>query len=124
MKTGKAYAFFNCNASKIEIEAELPTIKKLAQTPNQLEISLMGMTKNTCVSPFSEPELSSIIRGAREAGIRYVIKANYPNSTNKATADELSMILNQAYHSPLYKDKEKFVGEIVYKEKGKYIFRK
>ena len=38
-QAGTAYGFFNCRASKQEIEAELPTLRSLAQTPNQLGIS-------------------------------------------------------------------------------------
>ena len=136
MKTGKAYAFFNCRASKIEIEAELPTIKKLAQTPSRLEISLnegfnklkydqdlLKFIKQNKVYPiFSSKEIMTKAKPIKMMDLRYVVEAKYPNATNKATADELTMILNQAYQSPLYQDKEKFVGEIVYKEEGRYVF--
>lgn len=134
---GKAYAFFNCNASKNEIEAELPTIRKLTQTPNQLEISLtenvnelkgdqnllkfIGQNK---VYPIFPSKLKALIVNAQTIkmiDLRYVLKAKYPKATNKATADELGMILNQAYQSPLYQDEEPFIGKIVYKEK-KSIF--
>jgi len=40
-RVGKAYGFFDSKASKKEIEAELPTIRKLARTPSQLELSLV-----------------------------------------------------------------------------------
>ena len=40
MEIGKAYAFFNCRASKEKIEAELPTIRDLVETPYGLELSL------------------------------------------------------------------------------------
>ena len=122
-KVGKAYAFFNCEASKRDIEKELPLIRDRVKTPNQLELSLTELTKNTLASPFSEPELCSIIRKAREAGIKYVMEATYQNATNHQTADEVASILNQAYQSRLYQKGEQFRREVVYKERGRYVFR-
>lgn len=116
---GKAYAFFDCGASKKDIETELPTIRRLAQTPDILGLSLMeGMDKLQ-----GEPELLSIAEEASKAGIRYVMEATYRNATNRETADELSVVLNQAYQTPLYQRQEQFRGEIVYKERGRYVFR-
>ena len=113
---GEAYAFFDCRASREEIEKEIPTIRGLSQTPNELELYLTegtdSLTGNT--------ELKQIADEARESGIKYMIKANYPTGTNRQTADELSEILNK---SPLYQKGEQFRGEIFYKEKGKYISR-
>ena len=40
-KIGKAYAFFNCKASKGDIEGELPFIREFVKTPNELELTLM-----------------------------------------------------------------------------------
>ena len=34
-KTGKAYAFFDCEASKGDIEKELPPIRECVETPNE-----------------------------------------------------------------------------------------
>lgn len=118
MKSGKAYGFFNCKASKEEIEAELPTIRKLAQTPSQLELSLIEGVRNLK----GEIDLIELAKEAETAGIKYVMEATYPTSNNKQTAGELSSILNQAYQSPLYSKGETFEGNIVYKDKGKYIF--
>jgi len=39
-KTGKAYAFFDCRASKGKIERFLPVIREYIQTPKTLELSL------------------------------------------------------------------------------------
>lgn len=119
MKTGKAYGFFNCRASREEIEAELPAFRDLAQTPSELELSLTeGMDELKRVS-----DLIPIVKKAEKAGMRYAMEATYPNATNKKTADELSAILNQAYQA-LYEKGEEFRGEIAYKEKGEYVFRK
>jgi hypothetical protein len=120
---GKAYAFFDCSASKENIEKELPSIRECVQTPNALELFLMETKENPNVSPLSDAELCAILDDAKEAGMTYFMEATYPNATNYQTAEELASILNQAYLSPLYKHGEQFRGEVVYKEKGKYIFR-
>jgi hypothetical protein len=116
---GKAYAFFYCKASKVEIEAELPTIRELVRTPSKLELSLTEGTDNTQ----GDEKLKALAQEANQAGLNYMLHATYPNATNKKTADEVAAILNQAYQSPLYADKEEFRGDIVYKEKDEYVFR-
>ena len=116
----EAYAFFNCGASKQEIEKELPDIRDAVKTPSQLELSL---TEGINPESFKHPELKTIAQNAKEAGIRYFMKACYRNFGNKQTADELTGILNQAYQSPLYQDKEEFRGKVVYEENGHYVDR-
>lgn len=122
-KTGKAYAFFNCKASKGDIEKELPLIRECVKTPNALELSLMEGTENPSVSALSDPKLWAIVKSAKEAGMRYFMEATYLNATNHQTADEVASILNQAYQSPLYQKGEQFRGEVVYKKRGRYVFR-
>ena len=70
-----------------------------------------------------DSELSQIAEGAKNAGIRYLMEATNPNTTNHQTADEVASILNQAYQSLLYQEGEQFRGEVVYQEKGRYLFR-
>jgi len=119
LRVGKAYAFFNCNASKGDIEKELPAIRECVQTPNALELSLMEGTDTLT----GDTQLLQIAREAKDTGIRYVMEATYPNATNHQTADEVASILNQAYQSPLYQKGEQFRGEVVFKERGRYVFR-
>jgi hypothetical protein len=121
MTIGKAYAFFDCNASKKEIETELPTIRELVKTPSKLELFLAEGVEN--LNYGEDVKLKEIVNRAKNDGMKYVMEAKYAGATNKQTADEVAGILNQAYQSPLYKDKEQFSGEIVYENKGKYIFR-
>jgi len=125
-KTGRAYAFFDCGASKEEIEEELPYIRDAVRTPNDLELSLKD-TKNLTglrgILRLTPLKLSQIAKKAKGAEIKYVRGATYPNATNKQTADELADILNQSYQSPLYEDGEQFRGEVVYEDSGRYIFR-
>ena len=118
-RVGKAYAFFNCEASKEDVEKELPFIRECVETPNALELSLMEGTDVLT----GDTQLLQIARDAKDAGIRYVMEGTYPNATNHQTADEVASILNQAYQSPLYEKGEQFMGEVVYRERGKYIFR-
>jgi hypothetical protein len=118
-KTGKAYAFFDCNASKGEIEQEIPFIRECVKTPNALELSLMeGVDTLT-----GDSQLLQIAKEAKDAGIKYEMEATYPNESNKKTADELSSVLNQAYQSPLYQQGEPFRGAIFYKHGEKYVSR-
>lgn len=115
---GKAYGFFYCNSPKQEIEALLSTVRELAQTPSQLELSLtQDMNSVDC------KELKSLAQEARGYGNNYLLQATFPNATNMDTANELSSILYQAYQSPLYESGEEFMGAIVYEERGKYVFR-
>jgi len=118
-KTGKAYGFFYCNASKEAIESELPTIRKLVKTPSKLELSLTeGMDNLKGTS-----KLTALAQEAKQDGINYILEATYSDASNKQTADEVANILNQTYQSPLYKDKEQFRGAVVYENKGEYVFR-
>lgn len=115
-KTGKAYGFFDCNATKEEIQGEIPFIRKCLNTPNELELILTEDINSLNVD-------SDLLPIAQELDPKYVIEAICQDYTNEKTADELSAVLNQAYQSPLYQKGEKFMGKIVYKENEKYIFR-
>nr|MBI4156990.1 hypothetical protein [Candidatus Woesearchaeota archaeon] len=141
MKEGKAYGFFDCRASKQEIEVELPFIRDLIQTPSKLELILMEgvdrlkgnpelmaayeKAKSRIVFPssMSIPDRFKKIQEIGDSELRYVIQATLPDETGKRTADELTEILNQAYQSPLYKEGEYFRGAISYEENGKYVSR-
>lgn len=116
---GEAYAFFDCRASKGEIEREIPLIRKLTRTANELELCLMEGTD----SLKGDMELRQIADEAQDEGIRYVMRAQYPTETNRQTADALAGVLNQAYQSPLFREGEEFRGSVLYKEKGKYVSR-
>ena len=118
---GRAYGFFYCNASKHEIETELPTIRKLVKTPPQLELFLIKGMDNV----IGDSRLTSLAREAKQDGINYVLQAICPDGTGKDTANEVASILNQAYQSPLYESDAPFKGAIVYEdeETGEYVFR-
>lgn len=117
---GCAYAFLDCKAPKEKIKKELSYIRGLVQTPGDLEISLAET--DAAQSQISDPRLCKIAREAQRAGIKYVMKAECPNASNCKTAQEAAAVLNQAYQSPLYEDKEPFRGEIAYKHGPNYAF--
>jgi|SRR3989344_3662823 len=117
---GKAYGFFDCRASKAEIESEIPTIRRLVKTPSTLELNLIEGAEFL----EGDTELMQIAAEARETGKKYVIEATLPKATNRQTADELVGILNQVYQFTLYQNDKSFRGEILYKENDEYVSRK
>jgi len=116
---GEAYAFFHCNASKQEIEDTLPEIRESVKTPSELELSLTQGMDNV----MGDEKLIALAQEAKESGINYMLRAEYPGETNTLTADELASVLIQAYQSQLYQANEPFFGQIVHKENGDYIFK-
>ena len=116
---GRAYALFYCSASKQEIEAELPVLRRCVRTPSQLELSLIeGMDDLK-----SAEKLIALAQEAEQDGMNYVLQATYPGGTNESAADEAVTILNQASQSPLYQLENSFAGRVVYEENGEYFFR-
>jgi hypothetical protein len=116
---GKAYGFFDCNASKEAIESELPTIREFAQSPLELELALIeGVT-----SLQGDEKLRALARQAKDEGMRYVLESTCPGRTNRETADEVADILNQTYNTPLYEEGERFNGATVFEEEDRYQFR-
>jgi hypothetical protein len=116
--SGKAYAFFNCNRSQQEIEAELPMIRDLTKTSKNLELTLTeGVTDIK-----GDKKLMEVAKEAQAQGMRYCLQAELPKKDNQETAQALSGILNQAYQSQLYTEGECFSGGIVYKKRSRYQF--
>ncbi|MBW2993764.1 hypothetical protein KY317_04280 [Candidatus Woesearchaeota archaeon] len=108
-KIGKAYGFFDCNASKEEIEAELPKIRELAQTPSELELSLIEGVDNLK----GDPELMKYI--AQEVKLReyrFVLEATYSGMPNSKAAAELEPVFNLL--TMIYEDRGIIKGDIVY----------
>jgi hypothetical protein len=116
-KTGKAYAFFDCSASKEQIEAELPKIRECVRTPSNLELSLAeGVDRLK-----GDKRIMALAKEAKDSGMKYVLEAKYEGATNKQTADEVASVLNQAYQSPLYAYKEEFRGNVLYNGSKGYV---
>ncbi|HLC97777.1 MAG TPA: hypothetical protein VJC21_03280 [Candidatus Nanoarchaeia archaeon] len=116
---GTAYAFFYCAAPREEIEAEIPTLRECAQTPSALELSLTEGMENVQ----GNPQVVTLAQDAGQQGMRYVLQATYPQATNKATANEVADILNQANQSPLWHEGEEYRGAVVYWQDNDWVFR-
>ena len=115
-KIGKAYAFFDCNASKEQIEREIPFIRNAVKTPKQLELIL---TENVQTLNL-DPNLVETALKRLKTPTKYVMQATYPNATNEQTASELGDILNATYNF-LYQKNEKFRGQIAYEKDREYV---
>lgn len=118
-KIGKAYGFFDCSASKTEIEGKLPVVREYTKTPSGLELSLIEGVENLK----GDSKLMALAKEAKESGMRYVMKATYPDATNEKTSGELQALLINTSNSLFCMTDEHIRGEIVYKEKGEYLFR-
>ncbi len=122
---GTAYGFFDCTASKEAIESELPTVRIDTETPNELELSLMeGMDQlRRLIGALNDVDLLQITRKAEEDGMRYVMEATYPGATNEKTSGELQALLINTSNSLFCRTSEHIRGRVVYKDKGKYVFK-
>ena len=116
---GIAYGFFKCNASKRDIEAELPSLRKAAETPSKLELSLI----EDLDSIKTDNGLKSLIEQAKLGMINFVMKGEQQNIKNQTVAGRIGNLLNMTYQSTLYKPNEEFYGQVVYQEAdGSYSF--
>ncbi|VVC00814.1 Uncharacterised protein [uncultured archaeon] len=143
MKIGTAYAFFNCDAGKKAIRELLPAIREMQKVPPAVETILTTPRKIDANGNLPLKKLlkshvfyqwkvkfkaadgtvfeSETARIWYPAGMQFALKAVYPGATNEAAAGELTAILNQAYQSPLFKDKEEFTGDTFYEKNGIYV---
>ena len=136
--TGKAYAFFDCDASKKEIEDSEQDIRSEARTPQGLQMLLYeGISSlkldETLVQQLEYPDDYRVIsrqRSKSEQGkesrplssMKYALVASYDGATNETTANELGDIVN-TIHRQFNKDQGLFRGAIVYEDAGEYILR-
>ncbi|MEW6035862.1 MAG: hypothetical protein AB1529_04575 [Candidatus Micrarchaeota archaeon] len=118
-KPGKAHAFFFCSAPKAALEAELPRIRELARTPPLLELTL----REDPTELLKDKALMPAVIMARQCGRNFFIEAELPGAGNKATADELANLLENARQPPLYPEGEQLRMEILYKVGSNYVFR-
>ncbi len=115
------YGFFHCDASIEKIKTELPYICKLVETPCQFELS---STKD--MNYLGDETLTTLAQEATKQGINYVLQTTSSDrtKTNITPADEAASVLNQAYNSNLYNEKDPFKGKIFQIDStGKYSSR-
>lgn len=138
-KTGKAYAFFDCDASKEQIERSIPSLRRDAMTPEGLQLLLHEGTSGlqfdkalTELIKFPEDYRVKSSKWRKQdheeerkplANMKYVLEADYNRASNKDAASELGDLLN-VIHYEFNRDQSFFRGEIVYEENKEYIFRK
>jgi len=114
-RQGKAYAFFNSNASKQEIEEEIPYARELAQTPEKLELLL-----KTKVDGLGEEAEQGLIQLVKDGKWKYSIEATYPRARNYQTANELADLMNMLYNAQII---ERNGLEIACKQGRAFMFR-
>jgi len=116
---GRAYAFFDCTATKDEIESELSHIRDMTNTPSELELTLVEGVTNLK----RDDQLAEVARQVHGDGMKYVLQASYPSKDNKTAADELGAIGNNMYAWRESQGDTTFTGRIVYKDGNDYVFR-
>jgi hypothetical protein len=134
-RVGKAYGFFESDASRPDIEAELPYIREEAQTPSKVVLSLYDGTdklksdpelsrfmENTIMIPIYSKGLDDSRKTARPVRMKdskYLIEAEFPGADDRKAASELALILDYIHYS--FSEKEyPLIGNIAYKENGRY----
>jgi hypothetical protein len=114
---GRAYAFFDCNAPKEELEKKLPSIREEVQASSSLEL-LLKEVKDFKRDPQVDPDLRDFIQSCE---LKYVLEAKNPHTSTEDVGVDLVAIMNQVYQ--LYGEDKPFYGEIVGKNKyGEYVF--
>ncbi len=138
-KTGKAYAFFDYDSSKQEIEESEPQIRSEAKTPKGLQrlfnegISGLQLDE-TLAEQIQYPDdyrvMSSerINQGYKEerrplASMKYVLVANYRGASNEDVANELRDVMN-VIHRRFNRDQGIFSGADVYEKNGEYQLKR
>ncbi len=120
---GKAYGFFNCHASKYEIERELPNIRHTAQVPSAMSLYLMEGMDELIIKSRNDLGLVVIAEEAKNLR-RYVIEASYPDMSDLAAAKELTDVLVHLWFgSSFYDEGENLEAEIFYKQDGRYVLK-
>jgi hypothetical protein len=103
---GRAYAFMDLDASREQIEAELPMARQTAKTPSRLEVSLRDV-RELIADRTTDPDLVKCIyqnspypiisrkhlgkeqiKGKRMADLKYVIEVKSPKVTTEQAANE------------------------------------
>ena len=135
---GKAYAFFDCDASKEDIKKSEPQIRGDAKTPKGLQMLLnegiSGLQiDGTLAKQIQYPDdyrvMSSerLKQGYKEerkplASMKYVLIASYRGASNEEVANELGDITN-VIHRRFNRDQGMFRGAVVYEKNGEYQLR-
>jgi len=138
-KIGKAYGFFDCDASKEEIEREIPSLRHDARNPRGLQLLLHeGISELQLDKALTEKiqypddyRIKSSKFNKQDydeeeekplSEMKYVLEANYEGASNEKTAGELGDLLN-CIHYEFNKDQNFLRGAVLYEKNGEYLFR-
>jgi len=121
MKNGEAYAFFHCNATKSDIDDDLPYLKGLSPGKDSFGHSNLELLLLEPAELEKSFFFTPIVEHAKKSGMNYILKANHLNLTNEKTAQKLFEVMKMIKDSWLCKPND-FKGHIVYKNIfGKYV---
>ncbi|HLC74038.1 MAG TPA: hypothetical protein VJH20_05385 [Candidatus Nanoarchaeia archaeon] len=115
---GKAYGFFDCGASKEEIERVVAYHRsdfERYQVPSTLELSLQDTRALR-----GDPDLMAEVGMAEKAGLNYVLQGTYGDATNLQAGLQLSALFNHLDRSSLFERGHELRAEVVYKDRGEY----
>ena len=135
---GEAYAFFDCDASRLEIEKSESQIRSKAKTPKSLQMMLhegiSGLNLDeklfVLINFPDDYRVMSSERFKQEyeeerrplASMKYVLAANYRGASNEDAANELGDVMN-VIHRMFNKYQSILRGAVVYKKNGEYQLR-
>ena len=134
----RAYAFFDCDASKQELEKSGSHIRNEAKTPKGLQLLLnegiSGLQLDkTLAEQIQYPDDYRVMSNERIkqgyekerrplASMKYVLVATYMGASNDDAANELGDVIN-VIHKMFNKDQGIFRGSVVYEKEGAYQLR-
>jgi hypothetical protein len=137
-RVGRAYAFFDCDASKEQIEEAMPDIRRNVRISEGLQLLLQeGISGLELDAKLAEclrfPDDYRVMsserfkqRGEAERvpldSLRYAMTADYAGATNEDAAGELGDVMN-AIHLSCNRDQGLFRGAVVYEKDGEYHLR-
>ena len=135
---GRAYAFFDCDASKEEVEKSMPDVRSEAKTHKGLQMLLhegiSGLQLDEMLSeqiqfPDDYRVMSSerLNQGYQEerrplASMKYALVGSCERVSNEDVANELDDVVNVIYRR-FNIDQGLFRGAIVYEKDGEYCLR-
>ena len=136
---GKAYAFFDCDASsKEDIERAMPNMRSAAKVPKDLQLIVhegsSGLQLDEgLIEQLQYPDDYRVMSSKRrEQGyeeerrpldsMKYVIEADYEGASNEHTADHLRNVVNYA-HRKFDEDQNLFRCATIYEKDGTYHVR-
>lgn len=115
---GKAYGFFQYDASLNDIEAILPVIRERAETPSLVEF-FFTLAEDAMLPA---TDMMDLLREGQRHGRNVAVETFFIGKRHEEAADELSLVLQGLYHSHLYRSGEPFFGDILFMKDGNWEY--